>query len=67
MLLFCAAEGLSRNDFSNLKTFTAPARDGGRYAAYLQRVGGERWRVGVECHETVAITSPVGMGVITVG
>ena len=66
VLLFCADEGLGRNDFSNLKTFTAPARGGGRYAAYLQRVGGERWRVGVECHETVAITSLVGMGIISV-
>ena len=67
VLLFCADEGLSRNDFSNLKTFTAPARGGGRYAAYLREVGDGRWRVGVECHETVAITSPVGLGIITVG
>ena len=67
VLLFCADEGLGRNDFSNLKTFTAPARGGRRYAAYLQRLGDGRWRVGVECHETVAITGLVGMGIISVG
>ncbi len=67
VLLFCAADRLSRNDFSNLKTFTAPARTGARYAAYLCRVGDKRWRIGVECNETVAITSTVGLEVITVG
>ena len=67
VLLFCAADRLARNDFSNLKTFTAPARSGGRYAAYVRRVDARRWRVGVECHETVAITSTVGLAVISVG
>lgn len=67
VLLFCAADGLSRNDFSNLKTFTAPAKTGERYAAYVDRVGDKRWRIGVECYETVAITSTVGLEVITVG
>ncbi len=67
VLLFCAADRLARNDFSNLKTFTAPARSGGRYAAYVRRVDAKRWRVGVECYETVAITSTVGLAVISVG
>ena len=67
MLLFCAADRLTRNDFSNLKTFTAPAENGGRYAAYVCRAGDRRWRIGVECHETVAITSTVGLEVISVG
>ena len=66
VLLFCAADHLGRNDFSNLKTFTAPAKTGERYAAYLRRIGGKRWRVAVECYETVAITSTVGLGVVTV-
>ncbi len=67
VLLFCAADRLSRNDFSNLKTFTAPAKTGGRYAAYLCRIDEKRWRIGVECNETVALTSTVGLEVITVG
>ena len=37
VLLFCAADALSRNDFSNLKTFTAPAKTGERYAAYVSQ------------------------------
>ncbi|MBE7211259.1 MAG: hypothetical protein INR65_09595 [Gluconacetobacter diazotrophicus] len=67
VLLFCAADSLGRNDFSNLKTFTAPAANGARYAAYVCRLGAGRWRVGVECHETVALTSTVGLAVISVG
>ena len=67
VLFFCAADRLSRHDFSNLKTFTAPTKTGGRYAAYVQRVAGKRWRIGVECYETVAITSVVGLEVMTVG
>ena len=67
VLLFCAADGLSRNDFSNLKTFTAPAKTGERYAVYVDQAGDKRWRIGVECYETVAITSTVGLEIITVG
>ena len=66
VLLFCGDDGLGRNDFSNLKTFVSPARTGGRYAVYLRRVGGSRWRLGVECYETVAITSTMGLEVVTV-
>ena len=66
VLLFCAADSLGRNDFSNLKTFVSPAGTGGRYAVYLRRVGVRRWRLGVECHETVAITSTMGLEVVTV-
>ena len=66
VLLFCAADQLSRNDFSNLKTFTAPTKTGQRYAAYVRQVGDKRWRIAVECYETVAITSTVGLEVITV-
>ena len=66
VLLFCADDGLGRNDFSNLKTFVSPARTGGRYAVYLRRLGGSRWRLGVECYETVAITSTMGLEVVTV-
>ncbi len=67
VLFFCAADGLSRNDFSHLKTFTAPSRTGGRYAAYVSRAGDKRWRIGVECHETLALTSIAGLGVLETG
>ena len=66
VLLFCAGEHLGRNDFSNLKTFTAPTKTGQRYAVYLRQVGDKRWRIALECYETVAITSTVGLEVITV-
>ena len=66
ILLFCAADNLGRNDFSNLKTFTAPTKTGQRYAVYLRQVGDKRWRIAVECYETVAITSTVGLEVVTV-
>ena len=64
--LFCAGTGLGRNDFSNLKTFTAPTKTGQRYAAYVRQVGDKRWRIAVECYETVAITSTVGLEIVTV-
>ena len=67
VLLFCAGDNLGRNDFSNLKTFTAPTKTGQRYAAYVRQVGDKRWRIAVECYETVAITSTVGLEIVTVG
>ena len=67
VLLFCAADELGRHDFSNLKTFTGLTRTGQRYAVYRQRVGGRRWRIALECHETVAITGTAGLEVVTVG
>ena len=66
VLLFCAGDNLGRNDFSNLKTFTAQTKTGQRYAAYVRQVGDKRWRIAVECYETVAITSTVGLEVVTV-
>ena len=66
VLLFCAGDNLGRNDFSNLKTFTAPTKTGQRYAVYVRQVGDKRWRIAVECYETVAITSTVGLEVVTV-
>ena len=66
VLLFVAADNLGRNDFSNLKTFTTPTKTGQRYAVYVRQVGDKRWRIAVECYETVAITSTVGLEVITV-
>ena len=67
VLLFCAAADLGCNDFSNLKTFTSPTAMGQRYAVYRQRVGDRRWRIALECFETVAITSTAGLEVVTVG
>ena len=66
VLMCCAGDNLGRNDFSNLKTFTAPTKTGQRYAAYVRQVGDKRWRIAVECYETVAITSTVGLEVVTV-
>ena len=66
VLLFVAGTNLGRNDFSNLKTFTAPTKTGQRYAVYVRQIGDKRWRIAVECYETVAITSTVGLEVITV-
>ena len=66
VMLFIAGENLGRNDFSNLKTFTTPTKTGQRYAVYVRQVGDKRWRIAVECYETVAITSTVGLEVITV-
>lgn len=66
VLMFVAGTNLGRHDFSNLKTFTAPTRTGQRYAVYVRQIGDKRWRIAVECYETVAITSTAGLEVITV-
>ena len=66
VLMFVAGTNLGRNDFSNLKTFTAPTKSGQRYAAYARQIGDKHWRIAVECYETVAITSTAGLEVISV-
>ena len=65
-MMFVAADNLGRNDFSNLKTFTAPTKTGQRYAVYVRQIGDKRWRIAVECYETVAITSVIGLEVVTI-
>jgi hypothetical protein len=67
VLLFTAMSGMSRDDFSNLKTFTAPARNGQRRAVWVRQVGDKRWRIAVSTGKRlVALTSAIGLETITV-
>jgi hypothetical protein len=67
VMLFTAMPGMSRDDFSNLKTFTAPARNGQRRAVYVRQVGDKRWRIAVTTGKRlVALTSAIGLETITV-
>jgi hypothetical protein len=66
VLMCIAADNLGRDDFSNLKTFWAPTKAGGRYASYVRQIGDKRWRIGVECYDLVALTSVIGLEVINV-
>lgn len=66
-LLYSAAPGMSRDDFSNLKTFTAPARNGQKRAVYVRQIGDKRWRIAVSTGKRlVALTSTLGAELITV-
>lgn len=65
--LFTSMAGMSRDDFSNLKTFTAPARNGQRRAVWVRQVGDKRWRIAVSTGKRlVALTSAIGLETITV-
>lgn len=72
VLLFVAMQGMSRFDYSNLKTFTAPARNPqgasiGKRAVYVRQVGDKRWRIAVDAgRELTAVTSAIGAECITV-
>jgi hypothetical protein len=67
VLLFSAMPGMSRDDFSNLKTFFAPARNGQRRAVWIRQVGDKRWRIVVSTGKRlVALTSTIGLETITV-
>lgn len=67
VMLFTAMPGMSRDDFSNLKTFTAPARTGQRRAVWVRQVGDKRWRIAVSTGKRlVALTSAIGLETITV-
>ena len=67
VMLFTAMPGMSRDDFSNLKTFTAPARNGQRRAVWVRQVGDKRWRIAVSTGKRlVALTSAIGLETITV-
>lgn len=46
-MLFVAQDGMTKNDFSNMKTFWGMTKTGQRYAAYVRQVGDKRWRVAV--------------------
>jgi hypothetical protein len=67
VMMFTAMPGMSKDDFSNLKTFMAPARNGQRRAVWVRQVGDKRWRIAVSTGKRlVAITSAIGMETITV-
>ena len=66
VIMICAGDNLGRDDFSNVKTFTAPTKTGQRYATYVRQVGDKRWRIAVECYDLVALTSAIGLEVYTV-
>lgn len=62
VMLFSSMKGMSRDDFSNLKTFTA-----GKRQVYVRQIGDKRWRVAVTTGKRlVALTSAVGAELITV-
>jgi hypothetical protein len=67
VMLFTSFPGMSRDDFSNLKTFTAPARGGQKRAVWVRQVGDKRWRIAVSTGKRlVALTSAIGLETITV-
>lgn len=66
VLLFTGFDSGGRHDFSNLKTFTARTKSGGRYTVYVRQVGDKRWRIAVECNELVALTSVLGLEVMPI-
>lgn len=67
VLLFTAMKGMSRDDFSNLKTFVAPVRGGGTRKVWVRQVGDKRWRIAVSTGKRLpALTSSIGLNTITV-
>jgi len=67
VLMFSAMSGMSRDDFSNLKTFVAPARNGQRRAVWVRQVGDKRWRIAVSTGKRlVALTSAIGLETMTI-
>lgn len=61
VLQFISGQNLGRDDFSNMKTFSAPTKTGAPYASYVRQIGDKRWRIAVECYRLPAITSAVGL------
>jgi hypothetical protein len=72
VLMFISQASPSRYDFTNLKTFRAPALSPqgapiGKRAVYVRQVGDKRWRIAVSFgSELVAVTSSIGAEVITI-
>lgn len=67
VLLFSSMSGMSRDDFSNLKTFVAPVKGHGKRAVWIRQVGDKRWRIAVSTGKRlVALTSAIGAELITV-
>lgn len=72
VFLFISQASPSRFDFTNCKTFRAPALSPqgapiGQRAVYVRQIGDRRWRIAVSFgSELVAATSAIGAEVITV-
>lgn len=66
VLQFSSMPGMSRDDFSNMKTFVAPAKGGAR-AVYVRQIGDKRWRIAVSTGKRlVALTSTAGAELMTI-
>lgn len=72
VIMFVSMGSPSRFDYTNLKTFRAPALNPqgapiGSRAVYVRQIGDKRWRIAVSFgSELVALTSAIGGEVITV-
>ncbi len=67
VMLFSSQPGMSRNDFSNLKTFVAPSRNGMARMVLVRQIGDKRWRIAVSTGKRLtALTSAIGLQTITV-
>lgn len=72
VLMFISQATPSRFDYTNLKTFRAPALGPqgnpiGSRAVYVRQIGDKRWRIAVSVgSELVAVTSAIGAECITV-
>lgn len=67
VLQFISGQNLGRDDFSNMKTFSAPTKTGAAYASYVRQIGDKRWRIAVETYRLPAITSSVGLTISNIG
>lgn len=66
-LLFTSVPGASRDDFTNLKTFVAPAKNGQGRMVLVRQIGDKKWRIAVSTGKRlVALTSAVGAELITI-
>lgn len=72
VMLFSSMANPSRFDYTNLKTFRAPALGPqgnpiGQRAVYVRQIGDRRWRIAVGFgSELVAVTSSIGAECITI-
>ena len=69
VIMFAAQAGMDREDPSNIKRFVGNVSGeagGGRIGVYLRPVGDKCFRLAVEHHELIAITSTLGIRQFTV-
>lgn len=62
-----SAMATNRDDYSNLKTFTAPTKNGMNRGVFVRKIGDKRWRIAVDAgKQLVALTSSVGLEMLTI-